>query len=173
MLLDQEEIYKINRFLESKQKTLEGLGPDWKVTPRGDFQAIWSIVEENGLVRSHLRFRVSRNYVEFPSISLIFGDKNVSRVDLVEASACELNPIEAARLGLPSRVCGPHFHCWGDNRDIVQRTANWQNLPIRRPINDNITSLTQLFLWFCNEINITITSDSKKFVEPPRDLFSQ
>lgn len=171
MAVDQGQIDTITRFISNREKQLDGRQPDWKKTDRGDFQAIWSIIEVDLRIRSHLRFRVHPDHIDYPSISLIFAGNNISRIDLVSEDTCEPNPIAAARLGLPAIVCGPHVHGWNDNKDFVLQSGSWE-LPVRAPIGDQLRTIEKMFLWFCNEVGINMTKDHRRFVEPPRDLLS-
>lgn len=169
MIIDEAEIAAVTAFVDDKSKTLDGNQPEWRKEGRGDFQAIWPIVELNGRIRSQLRFRLHPDFRDTPSISLIFRDRNVARFDRVPMHNCEENPLSALRLGLPARVCGPHVHRWLDNAAHVATSGRWE-LPVRRPVTDPITNLQQTFLWFCNEINVALLKDHRQFVEPPSDL---
>lgn len=171
MPVSREELDAVSRYLDDGSKTLDGDQPDWKREGRGDFQAVWLIREQDGRIRSQLRFRLHPDMRDFPSVSLIFRDKNVSRFDKVRQSNCEPNPLSARALDLPALVCGPHVHRWSDNIKHVELSGIW-DLPVRRPVIDTITTLEQMFLWFCNEISLTLSKEHRRFVDPPKDLLS-
>lgn len=171
MVVTNEELDAVVRYLADTSKSLDGIQPDWQKTVRGDFQAVWPIVEFDKRVRSSLRFRIHPDERNFPSVSLVFRNKNISRFDRVRQSQCEPNPLSAAILGLPARVCGPHFHKWADNQSHVATSGKWE-LPVRRPVEDRANSLEKMFLWFCSEVNVRVSSEQRQFVEPPRDLLS-
>lgn len=171
MLIDEGELQSVGSFLLAKGKRLDGDQPAWSKQGKGDFQAIWPIVEADGRIRSQLRFRVNPDYRDFPSISLIFRDRNITRMDLVSSTECERNPVSAFKLGLPPVVCGPHLHLWGDNEQAVATSGTWE-LPVRRPLTDPITSLRQMFFRFCDLVNISLEHSQRDFIDPPRDLFN-
>ena len=170
MAISDQELKVVDRFFQDKGKTLDGPHPDWKESSRGDWEARWPIIETDKITRAHLRFRVSMGSHEYPSIMVIFRDNCVTRLDRVKNSICEQNPISAIRLGLPPSVCGTHIHSWPDNRSFVRIRNRWE-LPVRRPVEDNMKRLKHMFYWFSNEIGITLTPEQRGFDIPKRTLF--
>ena len=94
----------------------------------------------------------------------------VSRLNRKRATVCHPNPPYAAKLGLPPRVCGTHVHTWADNREHVSYSGLWQ-LPVRRPVLDNLQRLEHMFFWFCDHIGVRIQGDSRRIDPPPQNLF--
>lgn len=171
MSVDESQLELVDRFLSDRMKVLDGPQPLWNLTGYGDYQMTWPILEEQtGFIRSHMRFRLPVSDYAHPSISLVFRNHNVCRVDRARPSACEQNPPYAQRLGLPPQVCGPHVHCWPDNRPHVALTGKWE-LPTRRPVEDTMVRLEHVFLWFCDHIAVRIQRDNKSLVLPDNDLF--
>lgn len=103
-----------------------------------------------------------------PSISVIFNRQAVARLDFVPALDCEYNPLWAERLGLPPRVCGPHFHSWGHNREHVLTQEEW-DLPCREPLPPQIRRFEQAFAWLADRINLVLTADQRDF-DIPKEL---
>lgn len=166
------DILAIKEFLAC-EKRLKGGPPQWKPSSRkGDVQAIWDIVEEHGVERAHLRFRCATAHRDCPSLSLIFRDRPVWRVDIVPADECKYNPPWCAQLGLPATVCGPHEHNWDDNDAYLAEGAAW-NLPARRPLPPQIRRVPQIIPWFCSMIKLSFEAEQRGFDVPPQtDLFS-
>src|SRR5438105_2754293 len=108
------DIDEIDAFY-AEAKRLQGPPPAWAENSRGELSASWNIEDSVGIVRAHLRFRCSRQYRQFPSFSVVYRGSLVCRVDLVAPTECKVNPVGAALLGLPPRVCGPHIRGWPDN----------------------------------------------------------
>jgi hypothetical protein len=106
------DIDEVDAFLE-EAKGLQGVFGEWRPSSRpGELEHIWLIEDALHIVRAQLRFRVSRISKAYPSVSLVFRNSPVWRIDLVPADVCHLNPLGSDRLGLPPRVCGSHCHSW-------------------------------------------------------------
>jgi len=161
------DIRAVEGFLAGR-KALSAPTPEWVPSSRrGEMQAIWSIVEEDGTERAHLRFRCPISNRQFPSVSLIFRDNPVWRVDVVDVGECKYNPVWGERLGLSARVCGPHEHGWPDNRDYLARNPQW-HLPARRPLAANLRRLPQIVPWLAQATRIDLAADQHDFDVPPQ-----
>ena len=147
-------IEEVDTFLTSP-KTLKGPPPEWKISSRGDHEAIWIIRDDLQIEVGQLRFRCSRQDFQWPSVSLIFRGRSVWRGDLVPMDECKPNPPDAYLLGLDPRVCGPHEHAWPDNRKYVAKTGHG-DLPFRRAVQPQIQRVEQLLPWFAERINLTL-----------------
>lgn len=165
------DIQLVDDFLAANKRLEKGV-PDWtKGTRDSEYEARWIIEEEDGATRSHIRFRTSRFQKAFPSISLIFRNNPVWRIDIQPTDVCHPNPLWAQPLGLQPEVCGTHCHTWADNRDYLLRSAVW-DLPARRPLPDQLRRLPQVLPYMAEELNIELTPDQRGFDIPPkRDLF--
>lgn len=171
MSITEADLRAVDSFLADAEKHLDGVQPEWRISARNDYEIQWPIIEGSGLLRSSLRFRVPIDDLDYPTVSVVFRNEMITRFDKVRPTVCEPNPLAAHKLGLPARVCGPHFHKWSDNRAYVESTGEWK-LPLRRPIPDPITRLQQMFLWFADEIQLTLTHEQRMIDTPPRGLFS-
>ncbi|WP_188529207.1 hypothetical protein [Sinisalibacter lacisalsi] len=170
--MDSDQISDVDRFLANESKVLDGFQPHW-THAKGyrDYQLAWPISEEDtGRTRAHLRFRLPDQDFRFPSISLIFRGQNVARVDQAPPEVCKPNHPAAQRLGLPHQVCGPHFHSWEDNREIVRGSEQW-HLPVRRPIHEELNDLDAMFFWFCSQTNVRIEAHNRPILLPDAGLF--
>ncbi|MFH5926150.1 hypothetical protein [Roseomonas xinghualingensis] len=156
--------------------------PEWGIQHRGEkdanhrnnsaFAMTWSIIDGSGVRRSRLQFRYHALRPECPTISLLFQDNLVCRVDFVSPEECKFNPPWARRLGCPATVCGPHEHSWDDNQEHLQRGGPWE-LPCRRPIPPNLRRLNQVLPWLAEKVNLTLPEGWREFdVAPPSDLFA-
>ena len=165
-----EDLVAVDAFLASDDKTLEGSQPDWAYNSGyGDYQLSWPI-KDGGRIRSKLKFRIPVDDPEYPSISILFRNRMVTRIDRVRNSECEPNPPYAHHHGLPARVCGTHVHKWIHNRLHVERSGAWE-LPAREPLSDNITSVRQMFFWLCDHANVMIPSEERVLILPDLGFF--
>lgn len=173
-MVDENQLSAVDAFLSNHAKVLDDYQPHWTFSPGyRDHQIAWTIFEEDsGLTRGHLRFRVPELHSHFPSISLIFRGNNVSRIDRDAETICKANPPIAQELGLPATVCGTHVHDWVDNRAFIGRVGQW-TLPIRRPIEEKIDTINDMFIWFCNHINVRIQPHNLPIVMPDEGLWSR
>jgi hypothetical protein len=113
------DIAEVDAFM-ADQKSLYGPLPTWQEGTRaGELSASWPILDSIGIARAELRFRSARQRLQFPSISVIYRQNLVGRVDIVDPTECKINPPGGAAMGLPASVCGSHCHSWADNRDYV------------------------------------------------------
>jgi hypothetical protein len=78
---------------------------------------------------------------------------------------CEFNPIWAADLGLPPRVCGPHFHDWQHNRHHVLRSERWE-LPCREALPPQVQRFEQAFPYLAAKMNLVLTPEQRGFDVP-------
>ena len=172
--ISEGQLAEIDAYLADESKVLDGYQPHWVYASGYDnYQIVWNISEEKtGRLRGHLRFRVPAVDFSHPSISLIVSGQMVSRLDKTDAEKCEPNPTSAARLGLPAVVCGSHIHSWADNRQIVASTGKWE-LPVRRPVNEELKGLDGMFFWFCGEIRVRIQPHNTPITLPPAGLFGR
>ena len=165
------DISEIDAFM-AEQKRLQGPLPIWQEgTRKGELSASWNIEDSLGIIRAELRFRCPTQRRQFPSISVLYKQILVYRVDIVSPDECKINPLGARAVGLPASVCGPHCHSWPDNRDYVH-SVGFGHMPYRRPIQPQVRRLPQALLWLADEINLTIGPDQRGFEVPPQnDLF--
>lgn len=165
------DVRQVDDFLRAEKSTPWG-APEWAPSSRPrEVQAIWRIQDASGVERAHLRFRCATNRREFPSVSLIFRDDPIWRVDLVPVAECKPNPAWAVREGVPPMVCGPHEHAWSDNRTHLLTGAPWC-LPCRRPLPSNVRRLPQVLPWLAERIGLTLCEGWRAFDLPPQtDLF--
>ncbi len=168
------DVAAADAFWAEPQKQLSGAPPEFgESTFHRDGQygreAIWPIADNHGIVTTgQLRFVVRPGLNLGPSISVIFNRQAIARLDFVPADECESNPLGAARLGLLSRVCGPHFHGWEHNRDYVQRRERWE-LPYRDALPVQVRRFEQGFPWLADKMNLVLTSEQRSF-DVPREL---
>jgi hypothetical protein len=168
------DVAAVDAFLADSPKQLSGPPPEFGAATfhrRGDYEwkAVWPIADSLGVVMTgQRRFVVRPGLLLGPSISVIFDREAVARLDIVPAQECELNPLWAAALGLPPRVCGPHFHSWEHNRDHVLATEEWE-LPCRELLPPQVRKFDQAFPWLAARVNLVLTPDQRRF-EPPSRL---
>jgi hypothetical protein len=153
-------------------KVLEGPPPEWGASTRDhEYQAIWPVADDLGAVRASLRFRLPKASSEFPSLSLVFANNPIYRVDIQPNEVCEPNPPWAAKLKLPPKVCGSHVHRWEDNRQFVLDSGKWE-LPARRPVENSLKRVEQMLPWLCDATGISLAPDQRNFDIPSKnDLF--
>lgn len=168
--VDAEEI---DRFL-AEEKHLDGTEPMWQEASRpGELSAVWNVRDSLGISRAHLRFRHPKAWRAGPSVSVIFRNQAIWRIDLVEPEACKFNPPGAERLGLPPVVYGSHCHTWPDNRAYLLSQDQWA-LPYRRPLDGPIRRLPQAIASLAGAINLVLEPHQRGFDVPPQaDLFER
>jgi hypothetical protein len=163
----------VDAFLAEK-KTLSGPAPEFGVSAfhrEGQYEreAIWPIADSLGIVTTgQLRFAVRPGLKLGPSISVIFNRQAIARLDFVPPDECELNPLWADQLGLPSRVCGPHFHSLEHNRSHVLKHERWE-LQCREPLPAQVRRFEQAFPWLADKVNLALTPEQRTF-DVPVDL---
>lgn len=165
-----EELEEVEDFLRT-EKLLDGPCPLWvRSAYPGELQATWAILDDLRIQSGSLRFRCRQDRSD-PSISVIFRDRPIWRLDMVEQTNCKPNPMGAFGLGLSARVCGPHYHAWPDNRLYIERHG-FGRLPFRRELPRQIRRLNQALAALASEINLTLDGSQRDFDVPPAtDLF--
>lgn len=171
MAISVDALARVDEFLANESKVLDGYQPHWPPhTGYGDYQIAWNILEEDtGRIRAHLRFRLPAFDFRYPSIGVIFGDRMVSRIDLVAADVCKPNPTYARYVGQPAFVFGTHAHVWEDNRGYIEKYSQW-DIPIRRPVSAAPT-LDAIFFWLCSHICVRIQPHNRPLAMPEPTLF--
>lgn len=160
-----EELAEVDGFL-SESKSLSASLPIWEESSRnGRIQAIWNIEDEHGISLAHLRFGVWVNWRDQPSVSVIFRNQPICRLDIKSPDVCEDNPLEAMHLDLPAKVCGSHFHSWPDNRHYVAKNG-FGKLPVRRSVAPQLRSVEQMLPWLADEIGIVLSQEQRMFRGP-------
>lgn len=168
------DVAAADAFWKDAAKSLSGAPPEFGVSTfnrNGQYEreAIWPIADSNGIVGTgQLRFVVRPGLDLGPSISVIFNRQAIARLDFVPATECENNPLGAAALGLPARVCGPHFHGWELNRDNVLRLERWE-LPFREALPPQVRRFEQAFPWLAEKMNLVLTPEQRTF-DVPKEL---
>ena len=174
MTFDPEQMRLIDRFLANPSKVLDGYQPHW-IYAKGyqDHQLPWPIYKEDtGLTRAQLRFRLPDQDFRYPSLSLFVQGRTVCRLDRADEETCKPNSPFAHRVGLPPLVCGTHIHDWTDNRPYIEATRVW-DVPVRRPVGEQLTNIDAMFFWFCDHINVRIQPHNRPIVLPDVGLWSR
>lgn len=122
-------------------------------------------------MRGSLNFRVDPKYAEYPSVSLIFEGRHVSRLDTAPPHMVKRNPPWA--FGCPASVKGNHVHTWADNRDFILRRDKWL-LQARQPVEPAVKRVPHMLRWFAEHIKICLYGDQYGFdFNPKRDLLGE
>jgi hypothetical protein len=163
----------VDQFLERPKTLRDGL-PEWQKSAwSGEMTAIWILRDDLEVEVGQIRFKYPRNSNISPGLSLILRGNAIWRVDLVPEDECKFNPHDAHVFGLPPRVCGPHEHCWADNRDYV-RSNGFTKIPYRRPLTPQLRHFGQILPWLASRITLELTPEQRKFDKPPQsDLFER
>ena len=162
------EIADVDAFL-AQPKVLMGPPPTWVGEGwRGNLQATWNVADVHGAAIATLRFTCGRFSNRSPTISLIFRNKPVWRIDIEDPPRPHPNPRWAGNFNLPPVVIGSHEHRWPYNRDHVAQIAPEWDLPARRPLHGPIKRLTAGLYAFAAEVNIALESDQRHFDVPPQ-----
>ena len=167
------EIDDIEAFL-SEEKRLQGPHPAWgrSIYPK-ELSASWPVEDSLGVVRAEFRFRCPEEDRTTPSMSLLFRQQPIWRIDLGDDALLHLNPPIAERLGLPPTITGPHEHGWPDNAENIRGMTppDWR-LTVRRPISPQMRRLSQALPWLADRIRLLLEPSQRGFDVPPRsDLF--
>lgn len=154
------------------RKWLYGPQPIWR--QNGDINRLdadWLIEEEGGLFRGKLAFRLNRQSTDQPSISLVFREKMICRIDLKPPTESDGNPPFAMRLNLKGQVYGPHIHRWKHNKQYILSRGpqdTWE-IPIKEEISISTQSLGQIVAMICTENNIEFTSEQRDVTLPVKE----
>ena len=163
------EVNEVDRFL-AQQKTLsEGL-PRWRDSHiTGRLTAQWPIIDSEGVLREGTRlvFVCKVDELTRLSVTLLLRGNRIFGVDLVPGNECKVNGPGAARLGLPARVCGSHFHAWADNRDLAL-SAGLGAMQHRRPTPKLLTRLPHALAALAQSVNLALTPEQASFDVPPQ-----
>lgn len=164
-------VHEIDTFLPSR-KWLDGSAPEWFSSTRDyEVTANWNIIEEGGISRAKLVFRLSRAATDEPSVSVVYRSHMCFRVDVKPDDICEQNPLWAKTYGLPAEVCGTHKHPWTINRLHCLNSPIWE-LPVRANVSQSTRRIHQILALLSDEIGLELTSEQRQFDGPPkRDLF--
>lgn len=152
--ISDAEAAEIDEFL-AEDKRLDGI-PIWRASPRPrELSAVWNIQDSLGIFRAKLRFRCPRAARAWPSISLIFRNNAIWRIDLVAAEAWKPNPPDAV------------------SRRYLLSQDLW-SLPYRRPLPAQIRRLPQAVASLGREIKLFLEPEQRRFDVPPQtDLFEE
>ena len=168
----QAEVEGIDRFLTDRI-VLFGPEPEFgRLVPGRDGggrerRASWPLADSLGALTGG-ELRVVARYASHlgHSMVLVFRERCVTRVDFVSDQECHSNPSDARLMGLPPRVCGPHFHGWEANRDHLLKQDNW-NLPYREPLPVSVRRFGQALAWMADRVGIVLEPDHRGFCPPP------
>lgn len=170
----EADVAAVDAFLADSPKSLAGPPPEFGLSPFHrsgvyEWRANWPIADSAGVIGlGTLRFVVRPGLALGPSISVIFNRQAVARLDFVPSDECENNPLWAGSIGLPPRVCGPHFHAWEYNRQHVLSDEEWE-LPCRESLPPQVRKFDQAFPWLAARINLVLSPEQRGF-EPPSQL---
>lgn len=162
----------VDELIGKESKVLEGYQPQWGFQAGyRDYQLSWPILEEDTQrIRSQLRIRVPEHDMNLCSISFIYRNCKVCRLDRDRDDVVKVNNPFGRRLGLPPEVSGLHIHAWEDNRQFILTTEKW-DIPLRRPVTENLRDINAMFLWFCEHINVRIQSHNTPLALPDVGLW--
>ncbi|WP_438997560.1 hypothetical protein [Candidatus Puniceispirillum sp.] len=162
-MLSEEDIFEIDQFLSS-QKTLTIELPNWTKSSRPDeYEARWPLKNESGISIAHVIFRFNNNGQI--SISLIFRNKPIWRLDIVDEGEIKPNPHDAHNYDLPPNISGNHEHQWNDNKEYIRRNG-LGTLPYRRPLQPQIRQFRQAMGHFMSVINVETDRNTWQFDLP-------
>jgi hypothetical protein len=165
------DVAAADAFWANIPKRLSGSPPEFGVSTfnrdgQYEREATWPIADSSGIVATaQLRFVVRPGLQLGPSVSVIFNRQAIARLDFVPLTECESNPLWAATVGLPPRICGPHFHSWEHNRRHVLEHERWE-LPCREALPVQIRRFEQAFPWLADRMNLALTPEQRQFDVP-------
>lgn len=165
--------HKIRAFLVA-EKTLGNQIPFWTRSAYPDeLSAKLPIICEGASCDARLVFRLDMNLPKSPSVSLIYRDKPVCRVDVLPKYISDKNPPEASRFNLPEIISGPHIHPWKYNEFYVldHLPANEWHIPIKIAISARTRTPGQILACICHHCRIAFVSEQRSFDWPSRKEF--
>lgn len=163
------EVAEIDGFLGSF-KALEGLMPEWVDHHARHWQVRWGVVDEHDIQRGELCLTCNAAMTHI-SITAMYAQKMIYRLDVVPLTEVHPNPFGAASLGLPPSVTGPHVHGWPENRAHVKLNG-FGELPYRRQIGGAVQTVSDALAWVAQDLRITVTAEQRVCDFPPqRGLF--
>ena len=166
----QADLLRTDEFLAC-EKTLVDDEPGWFKLQNGRWAAIWPVRDDLGAVRGQLNFRVDPKYSDFPSLSLLFENHPVCRLDTAPQTMVKVNPPWA--FGCPPTVAGNHLHSWEDNRDFMLSVDNWI-LQARQPVEPAVKRVPHMLRWFAEHTNLRLCGSQFGFdFDPKRDLYGE
>ncbi|MFN7389256.1 hypothetical protein [Brevundimonas sp.] len=164
----QFDVQEVDDFLAAPKSVSDGL-PHWAESHiPGRWTASWPIQDADGIFEegNRLIFTGKRDDPTQLSVSLLFRNSRVQAVDLAPATVCKLNPPDAGdRFGLPSEICGSHFHEWRHNRHVALELGLGR-LPYRCPTPKLLTRLPHALSAIAQAINLTLTAEQASFDVP-------
>lgn len=164
------EVTTVDAFL-ADAKSLDGPPPVWIDGNWGGFySAIWNIKDSLGLAVGSLQFRAEKAKRFNVSVSVIYRNRPVWRVDIDHA--IHENPHNAWMMDLKPIIRAPHSHPWPLNRAHLTSQDQW-TLPYARELPASIRRIDQALLALAQDINLTIEPEQRSFEGPRQgDLFS-
>ncbi len=163
------DIDQVDAFL-ARPKTLLEAQPAWIQGSRpSEMQIIWNVEDDVGIVSGHLRFVLPKANMASPSISLIWRNYPICRVDIEDDGECHPNPPDASLLGLEAEICGSHVHSWLLNRNYVLNTPHTWDIPYRCKTPPQVRRLNQAFPWLADQVNIKLRPHQHIVELPPQD----
>lgn len=163
--MSEADCDEVDAFVGS-YKTLAGLMPAWIDFYDRDWQVRWGIEDAFGIQRGELCMTCDAEQTRW-SISAIFRQKLIYRLDVVPMAECKSNPYGALAQGLSARVCGPHAHPWVENRPFVSANG-FGRLPYRREIDGSVSSITASLAWVAQDLNIQVDAQQRLCEMPPQ-----
>jgi hypothetical protein len=161
------DVAAVDEFLV-RPKTLRGGLPEWIDSGHdGEIQAHWDIADELGIISAHVRFKIVKKWIGYPSVSIIWGGSSIWRFDVAPSEIVKANPPSAVDLGLPPFMAGSHEHAWTDNRAAILQGAPW-GLPIRRALPPQVRKVSQVLPQLAERPNITLTAEQYDFETPSK-----
>ncbi|MDB2391089.1 hypothetical protein N9X12_07720 [Alphaproteobacteria bacterium] len=162
-MLSEEDILEIDEFL-LRQKTLSIETPNWTESSRpNEYEARWPLEDNSGVLIAHVIFRF--NYNGQISISLIFRNKPIWRIDIVDEFESKPNPPDAHIYDLPAEIVGNHEHQWNDNKEYIKQNG-LGSLPYRRSLKPQIRQFQHAMPHFMNAVNVETDANTWKFDLP-------
>lgn len=153
-------------------KSLMGPQPIWRTNGvENRIDGNWAILEDTGVSRAKLAYRLNRASTDQPSVSLIYEDNPICRVDIKPKDESDGNPWQARRFGLPAQVYGPHIHRWPYNKEYVLEALpphEW-DIPIKEEISPTTQTLGHILALICSQCGIEFTSEQRDVCAPSRE----